>query len=148
MSDMGKMWREALAAGMGHTPFLRALEGEIISAEQGLVRMKLPYSEKLVGNPDTGVVHGGVITGLLDQCCGMAVGSALRAPMSFATLDLRIDYMKPAQPHADLFFEAQCLKITHEIAFTRAYAFQETIDAPVAIATGTFMFTRLPAQGS
>jgi uncharacterized protein (TIGR00369 family) len=134
-----------MMAGMGRTSFANALGGSTEFLESGRVRMRLPYSEKLIGNPDTGVVHGGVITGFLDQTCGMAVGSTLKQPRSFATLDLRIDYMKPAKPHADIFFEGECLKIAHDVAFARALAYQDAIDDPLAIATATFMFTGDPA---
>ena len=77
----------------------------------------------------------------------MSVATMLRNPMPFATLDLRIDYMKPAKPNVEIIFEGECIKITHEIAFARARAFQETADDPVAIATATFMFTQPVAAG-
>ncbi len=147
MSDPSEIWRQSLAMGMGRTPFVNGLDGEVVEVRAGWAKMRLPYSDKIVGNPDTGVAHGGVITGFLDQCCGMAVGSALREPASFATLDLRIDYMKPARPGADLLFEGECVKVTHEIAFARARAYQDSIDDPVAIATGTFMFTSTGGAG-
>ena len=104
--------------------------------------MRLPYAPRVVGNPETGVIHGGVITGFLDHCCGISVASALRNPMPFATLDLRIDYMKAALPHADIFFEAECLKVTREIAFARGLAFQGKPGEPIALCTGTFMLIR------
>ena len=141
MSESEHLWRQGMMAGMGRTSFATALGGETEIVGPGRVRMRLPYSEKLIGNPDTGVVHGGVITGFLDQSCGMAIGSTLKEPRAFATLDLRIDYMKPARPHADIFFEGECLKIAHDVAFARARAYQDKIDDPVAIATATFMFT-------
>jgi uncharacterized protein (TIGR00369 family) len=131
-----------MAQGMGQTPFLRALGGELLEFKKGLGRLRLPWSEKLVGNPETGVVHGGVITAMLDQACGMAIGSALDTPMAMATLDLRIDYMKPATPRIDILIESECLKITREIAFARARAYHTIIDDPIAIATGTFMLMR------
>ena len=144
MDEPAEFWRQAMARGMGQTPFLRALGGELLEFKKGIGRMRLPYSEKLVGNPNTGVVHGGVITAMLDQACGMAIGSALDAPMAMATLDLRIDYMKPAAPHADILIESECLKITHEIAFARARAFHTSLEDPIAIATGTFMLMAGP----
>ena len=146
-TDPAETWRQAMASGMARTPYASALGGEIIEVGKGRVRMRLPYSQRLIGNPDTGVVHGGVITGFLDQSCGMAVGSALREPASFATLDLRIDYMKPAVPGAELNFEGECIRIAHHIAFARARAYHNWIDDPIAIATGVFMFTRQPVSG-
>jgi uncharacterized protein (TIGR00369 family) len=145
MSETADFWRVAMRKGMGNTGFLIALGGAVENFEKGRGRIRLPFRPFLVGNPDTGVIHGGVITALLDQACGMAVGSALRAPAMIATLDLRIDYMKPAKPDVDLLVESECLKIAHEVAFTRGYAFQTSREDPVAIATATFMLTHLDA---
>src|ERR1700749_1974874 len=142
MSEPADFWREAMAKGMGNTAFLVALGGELLKFDKGIGRLRLPYSDKLVGNPETGVVHGGVVTAMLDQACGMAIGSALDTPMGMATLDLRIDYMKPATSREDILIESECLKITHEIAFARARAFHVSIDDPIAIATGTFMLMK------
>jgi len=146
MTDPTDFWREAMRRGMGQTAFLRALGGELLEFEAGRGRIRLPFQDHLVGDPATGVIHGGVLTALLDQACGMAIGSALRSPAAMATLDLRIDYMKPAAPRLDVLVESQCLKIAHEVAFARATAFQTAPDEPVAIATGTFMLTRLDAN--
>ena len=143
MSDPGDFWQEAMRRGMGQTAFLRALGGEILEYEGGRGRMRLPFRGHLVGDPATGVIHGGVLTAMLDQACGMAIGSALRMPAAMATLDLRIDHMKPATPYAEILVESECLKITHEIAFARAVAFQAAREDPVAIATGTFMITKI-----
>ena len=66
---------------------------------------------------------------------------------AIATLDLRIDYMKPAEPHCDIFIEAECLKVTHEIAFTRGIAYQDSREAPIALSTGAFMLIR-PSHSS
>jgi uncharacterized protein (TIGR00369 family) len=137
-----------LAALMGNTAFVASLGGEILEIGRGHARTRLPYSAHLVGDPDTGVVHGGVITAMLDQTCGVAVASALTTMMPFATLDLRIDYMKPATPHADILFEAECLKVTHEVAFTRGLAYQSSRDQPIALSTGAFMLIRGVSSGS
>ena len=146
MTGEQDFWREAMRQGMGQTAFLRALGGELLEFAAGRGRMRLPFAPHLVGDPATGVIHGGVLTAMLDQACGMAIGSALRAPTMMATLDLRIDYMKPAAPHTDILIESQCLKIAHDVAFARAVAFQTTPDEPVAIATGTFMLSPIEAK--
>ncbi|HWA89310.1 MAG TPA: PaaI family thioesterase [Rhizomicrobium sp.] len=141
MTDQADFWREAMRKGMGQTAFLRALGGDLEAYEGGRGRIRLPFAPHLVGDPETGVIHGGVLTAMLDQVCGMAVGSALRKPAAIATLDLRIDYMKPAVPRVDIVVESECLKIAHEVAFARGIAFQTERDEPVAIATATFMLT-------
>src|SRR5262249_17898651 len=60
--------------------------------------MKLPYQGRLAGNPEPGVIHGGAVTTLTDTVCGLAVIPAPDEPSRVATLDLRIDYLRPATP--------------------------------------------------
>lgn len=131
-----EMMREML---ISHVPHAKAIGLEVVSAGQGRCRMKVPYSKKLVGNPDTGVVHGGVITSLLDNACGVATQLALPEPTSIATLDLRIDYMRPATPELDIIGETHCYKVTKSVAFVRGTAFHETPDEPIATCVAAFM---------
>jgi uncharacterized protein (TIGR00369 family) len=99
----------------------------------------LKYRPVFVGDTETGVLHGGVVTAMLDETCGMAVQLALDSTRAIATLDLRIDYQKPATPGLDLRAHSVCTRVTRSIAFVRATAYQETEDEPVATATGCFM---------
>jgi uncharacterized protein (TIGR00369 family) len=101
--------------------------------------MQLDWREELVGNPETGVLAGGPLTALLDSCCGMSVATMLKEPAPFATLDLRIDYVKPAAPGQSVIAEAECYRITHSVAFTRAFAHHGDAKDPIAAAAGTFM---------
>ncbi|WP_316176736.1 MULTISPECIES: PaaI family thioesterase [unclassified Bradyrhizobium] len=99
----------------------------------------LPYRPVFVGDSETGVIHGGVVTAMLDESCGMAVQLALDGSRAIATLDLRIDYQKPATPGLDIKAHAVCFRVTRSIAFVRATAYQEEETAPVATATACFM---------
>jgi len=101
--------------------------------------MLLPYSEKLVGNPETGVLHGGAVTSLIDATCGIAVFVKMARLARIATLDLRIDYLHPATPGKDLLARAECYKLTRSVAFVRALAHHGDADNPVASAQGTFI---------
>ncbi|MGH6708667.1 MAG: PaaI family thioesterase [Bradyrhizobium sp.] len=99
----------------------------------------LPYRPIFVGDTTTGVLHGGVVTAMLDESCGMAVQLALDGTRAIATLDLRIDYQKPATPGLDIRAHAVCYRTTRSIAFVRATAYQDSEDDPVATATACFM---------
>jgi uncharacterized protein (TIGR00369 family) len=99
----------------------------------------LPYRPVFVGDTETGVIHGGVVTAMLDETCGMAVQLALDGMRAIATLDLRIDYQRPATPGLDIKAHSFCYRVTRSIAFVRATAFQESEDDPVATATACFM---------
>jgi len=100
---------------------------------------ELPYDAKLVGNPDTGVLHGGAITALIDATCGAAIFLAMGEPVRIATLDLRIDYLKPATPGRAVRCHAVCYKRTRSVAFARATADVGDANDPIASATGSFM---------
>jgi uncharacterized protein (TIGR00369 family) len=142
---MSKDWIDrlsGLAQHMGQTAYVAGLKGEVLEITPARARLRIPYGPDLVGDPDTGVVHGGVITGMLDHTCGMCVVGALREPMPIATLDLRIDYMKPAVPGEDIFAEAECVKVGHDIAFVRGLAHQGSREEPIALCTGAFMLIR------
>lgn len=116
-----------------------ALGLELIDLADGEARMRLPYSPDLVGNPDTGVLHGGAITSLMDSCCGAAVFMKLTMPVPIATLDLRIDYLRPAVPERDVHAHATCFRLTRNVAFVRGVAFHDDESDPVAAAAGAFM---------
>ncbi|MFK7914475.1 MAG: PaaI family thioesterase [Pseudomonadales bacterium] len=125
-------------------PFGAALGFEFLSDDNGRLTMRTPYAEHLVGDPDTGVIHGGVITAMLDNACGRAVHLARVAAGrddegAIATLDLRIDYMSSAEPGKDLYGEAYCYRLTRNVAFVRATAYTSSVDEPVATAVGAFM---------
>ena len=84
-------------------PQASALGFKLLSVEPSRGSIFTPWREDLVGDPDTGVIAGGVVTALLDHVCGLAIISTARdatTPFSTATLDLRIDYMRPAAPRA------------------------------------------------
>lgn len=120
-------------------PHSKALGLKVIDAGKGFASMRLEWREELVGNPETGVLAGGPLTAMLDGCCGMSVATMLKAPESFATLDLRIDYVRPAEPGKAVIAEAECYHITRSVAFTRAFAHHGDAKNPIAAAAGTFM---------
>ena len=108
-------------------------------AAAGEAWSSLPYRPVFVGDTATGVLHGGVVTAMLDESCGMAVQLALDGTRAIATLDLRIDYQKPATPGLSIRAHSLCYRVTRSIAFVRSTAYQESEDDPVATATACFM---------
>jgi uncharacterized protein (TIGR00369 family) len=147
MAEPPPNWVKQAARLMGLTPYIEGIGGEVLEIGREHALARLPYGPHLVGDPDSGVVHGGVITGLLDHTSGMAVMGALREPMPIATLDLRIDYMKPATPGEAIVAECHCVKVTHEIAFVRGSAYHGDASDPIALCTGAFILMRgAPSQ--
>lgn len=128
-------------------PQLRALKVSFESLVDGKALIRLPYDEALVGFPDTGVIAGGAIYTVMDSVAGISVFAALGKFVPMATLDLRIDYLKPAMPHQDIFGEARCYKLTRKVAFVRGRAHHGDNENPIAHITGTFFIDR-PAKTS
>jgi uncharacterized protein (TIGR00369 family) len=130
---------ERVKTMMQWTPQGRALGLELTKLEGNKVCGRVPYKPELVGDPETGVIAGGVITTFLDQLSGMATVLVMNEPSMVATIDIRIDYMRAATPGRDVLAEAHCYKIGRNVAFVRAIAYEDSLDNPIAHATSTFM---------
>ena len=102
----------------------------------------LPYADTIIGNPDSGVIHGGALTTLLDTTCGMSVPLAMKEFQIAPTLDLRIDYMTSAKPGKTVYGRAEAYRITSNVVFCKGIAFQDDDSKPIAHCVATFM--RLP----
>ena len=127
---------------MNAMPHGREIGMRLHWSKEGKSRLSVPYDERLIGDPETGVLHGGVITALLDTACGSAVMSAPGKITAVATLDLRIDYMRPASAGQTVYAEAECYRMTRSIGFTRAVAYHDDSSDPIASAAGAFMVER------
>lgn len=97
------------AAGRSGIEVLRAIEGgelppppvarllgfEIEQISEGLVTFAFEPAEFLY-NP-LGTVHGGILTTVLDSAMGCAVQSRLRAGLTYTTLELKVNFLRPVR---------------------------------------------------
>ncbi|PZR03536.1 MAG: hypothetical protein DI536_35870 [Archangium gephyra] len=123
-----------------HVPHNLALGVHFVQAtfEPSTVTLRLEWSDKLIGNPTTGVIHGGAVTTLLDAVSGASVYTKLRAPLPIATLDLRVDFLGRPPTGRDIFAKAECYRVTRSVGFVRAVAFVDDEKNPFASASSTF----------
>ena len=135
MGDKERMAQQFIEA----LPHARALGLRIESLEAGEAVISMPYSDAIVGDPVTGVVHGGAVSALMDTTCGAAVMSHPSNPSHTATIDLRIEYLRAATPGQRITTRATCYHVTRSVAFVRATAWDEDPDNIVANVTGTFV---------
>ena len=103
------------------------------------VEMTLPYSEDLIGDSASGVLASGPIIALMDMTTSLAVWQRVDAFVPHATLDLRIDYLRPATPGRTVIGRAECLRVGRSISFTRGLAHDGDPDDPIANVAATFM---------
>lgn len=140
MSETSKIAELVKKHIFGPVPHHTALGLRFVSCEPGKAVIELPYDRRLVGDPSTGVLHGGAITSLLDTVSGCAAFSALNPIRRVATLDLRIDYMRPAKADVNVIAVADCYRVTKHVAFVRAIAHDGDESRPIATSSGTFAF--------
>lgn len=103
--------------------------------------LALPWREELVGMPEGQILASGPIVSLMDMATSLAVWTKLGAFRPQATLDLRVDYLRPAVPGRTVIGRGSCYRITRSIAFVRGIAHDGDPDDPVANVAGTFIGT-------
>jgi len=120
-------------------PHSKQLGVEMVSAERNKAVLRIPFADNLVGNVEDGTIHSGGLLSLMDSVGGMATFCALPAMESIATLDLRVDFLKPAVAGQGIEAAAECYKLTNSIVFIRGIAYQSDANDPVASSVMTFM---------
>ena len=125
-----------LARTVGHG---RALGLNYCSSEGNWVELALPWRPELVSIPETGTMATGAIVSLIDTCSGTAVWKAMGGFKPIVTLDLRIDYMRPAIKGETVIARCECVKMTRQVAFIRGVAHGGDSERPIAHSASTFM---------
>jgi uncharacterized protein (TIGR00369 family) len=125
-----------MARQVGHG---RALGMQFGDAGDNWTELSLPWREELVGVPDSGILATGAIVSLIDTASGTAAWATIGRFLPLVTLDLRIDYLRPALKGETVHARCECVKLTRRIAFVRGVAHSGDPARPVAHSAGTFM---------
>jgi uncharacterized protein (TIGR00369 family) len=127
-----------LARRVGHG---KALGLEYRSSGDNWMELRLTWREELVGMPETGVLASGAIVSLIDTASGGSVWMKLGHFVPIVTLDLRLDYMRPAVKGETVIGRCECVKLTRQIAFVRGVAHGGDESRPIAQSAATFMLS-------
>jgi uncharacterized protein (TIGR00369 family) len=128
-----------IARTVGHG---RALGLDFRDSGEDWAELALPWREALVGVPETGVLASGAIVSLIDTASGTAVWVTLDTFLPILTVDLRLDYLRPAAKGETIIARSRCVKLTRHIAFVRGVAHGGDEERPIALSAATFMLNR------
>ncbi len=135
-ADTRRQWVNAFMTGI---PFAVASGMHCTEMSEGRATLVLPARDTWTGDVARGMIHPGCLSVLADTACGVAVGTALEVMEPFATLDLRMDYLRKPVANTDLICVAHCHRLSRAVAFVRGEVFQPGQAEPVATVNATFM---------
>lgn len=95
--------------------FNRFLGLKVDEAAEGRARLRLPYRDEFVGDARRPALHGGVVSFLVDTCGGVAAWSLCAPGDRLSTIDMRVDYLRPAPP-AELTAEGEVGRLGNRVA--------------------------------
>ena len=128
-----------LARSVGHG---RALGLEYRDSGKNWAELALPWREELVGVPESGVLASGAIVSLVDTASGTSVWVTLDRFIPIVTVDLRLDYLRPALKGETIVARCECVKLTKRVAFVRGAAHGGNEARPIARSAAPFMLGR------
>jgi len=120
----------------GHTGWLGL---KFLDQGENWVELELPWREDLLGEDENAVLASGPIVSLMDMASGIAIWQTHKTFTPVATLDLRVDYQRPAKERSSVRGRVECYRTTRSAAFVRGIAHDGDIDDPVAHIAGVFM---------
>ena len=131
-------------------PFNKDLGMKIESLELGDIRIKFKMEDRLIGNYMRRVLHGGVISSVLDATGGLIAIVGLIEKMSdqpieefekrfrrMGTIDLRIDYLRPGQGRYFI-SSGSIMRSGRRVSVTRMELHNDE-DLLIAVGTGTYV---------
>jgi uncharacterized protein (TIGR00369 family) len=132
--------RQALAeAFISGIPYAAASGMRLVETGPGRASLLLPARDTWTGDAERKLIHPGCLSVLADTACGVAVGCAMEQIEPYATLDLRMDYLRPPVAETDLICHAECHRLSRSVAFVRGELVQPGQAEPVATVYATFM---------
>ncbi len=103
------------------------------------VELELPWREDLVGEDSRQILASGPIISMLDMASGLSIWTKNTKFVGIATMDLRVDYQRPARPRSSVIGHVECFRLTNSAAFVRGFAHDGDPSDTVATMSGVFM---------
>lgn len=136
--DFAKL-KEIVEEGL---PFNKWLGIRAVELTEGRVTLCIPFKPELVGDPRRPALHGGVLSTLVDVCGGFAVWTCCRLEDRLATIDLSVDYLRPA-PDRNLYAEATVRLLGNRVGNAQVVLWSEgEPERHVAVGRGVYNIRR------
>jgi uncharacterized protein (TIGR00369 family) len=147
-SSIPEALAEVIETAMASVPFGRWLGLELTRITDDRVYMRLGMRDEFIGNPAKAILHGGIISSVLDTVGGIAAllgvlthdrGSVEAAQASpwLSTIDMRTDYLRPGVGHS-FTAEGFPLRVGGRLVVTRMEFYSDAADL-IAVGTGTYV---------
>lgn len=107
--------------------------------------LALPWREDLIGDPGQQTLASGPIVAMIDVAASLAVWQRRGGFVAHATLDLRVDHLRPPAAGRTVIGRGECYRVTPSLSFVRGEAHDGDPDDPVAHITGTYMNLAKPS---
>jgi uncharacterized protein (TIGR00369 family) len=103
-------------------------------------RVTMPYADGLMGRP--GFLHGGAISGLLENTAWITVLDALPDGARIKPINVTVDFMRGGAADAETHAEAQIVRLGRRVANVIVTAWQDDRTKPIATANLKMMIDR------
>jgi len=122
-------------------PVSSLLNGEILEMDPEAGMALLAFSPDERFKQGGGIIHGGIISTMLDTALALAAFTRLQAGQSFATVSLTTHFLRQADPGRHL-AKARLDRMGGRMIFASAELFREGDEAALATGTAVMAMTR------
>lgn len=145
-----KIWKILRELYERKIPFNKVLGLKIASLKMEDVRVEFQMKDEFIGNYVQGILHGGVISAVLDTTGGLTASLGVLRKMAgqtaeeigkrltkIGTIDLRIDYLRPGKGK---YFVAtgSIMRAGRRVSVTRMELYNDQ-NVLIAVGTGTYI---------
>ncbi|MEK9776954.1 MAG: PaaI family thioesterase, partial [Quisquiliibacterium sp.] len=121
-------------------PYAQYLGIRVVPSEDRPL-FRLPYQEKLIGNPRLPALHGGVIAGFSETAAILHLLQTLRGEKFPKGIDFSIDYLRSGRPE-ETFASCELVRIGSRIATVQIRCWQSDPVRPIAVSRAQFLLAQ------
>lgn len=148
--NIDKIWQILREMYERKIPFNKVLGLKIASLNMEDVSIRFKMKDEFVGNYVQGIMHGGVISAVLDTIGGLTASLGVLQKMAgrsaeeigkrltkIGTIDLRIDYLRPGKGKYFI-AKGSIMRAGRRVSVTRMELYNDQ-DLLIAVGTGTYI---------